>query len=164
MKPAKPGTNNLVTRGNGTRELIRFECNCGDQGLNHPNELNSSGFIPLLGVRNRYVTESTLHFRPFSLHSRSSDGLTYRNPEINHQDSILIVSINARLQDYLMEKDSSKIVEGNKKYKDIEQIWSFTLEEGVWKVSNIEEYASLGDYLKQAAHLPKIENTLNHTH
>ncbi len=62
-----------------------------------------------------------------------------------------------------MEKDSSKIVEGNKKYKNIEQIWSFTLDEGVWKVSNIEEYASLDDYLKQAAYLPKIENTLNQT-
>lgn len=74
---------------------------------------------------------------------------------------MLIVSIKARLQDYLMEKDSSKIVEGNKKYKNIEQIWSFTLDEGVWKVSNIEEYASLDDYLKQAALLPKIENTFN---
>ena len=46
-------------------------------------------------------------------------------------------------------------------YKNIEQIWSFTLDEGVWKVSNIEVYASLDGYLKQAAHLPKIENTLN---
>jgi hypothetical protein len=89
--------------------------------------------------------------------------LVHRNHEKNHQDSILIVSVNARLQDYLMEKDSSKIVEGNKKYKNIEQIWSFTLQEGVWKVSNIEETASLGDYLKQAAFLPKIENTLNQT-
>ncbi len=89
--------------------------------------------------------------------------LVHRNHEKNHRDSILIVSIKARLQDYLMEKNSSKIVEGNKKYKDIEQIWSFTLQEGVWKVSNIEEYASLDDYLKQAAHLPKIEDTLSQT-
>ncbi|MFT5502469.1 MAG: hypothetical protein ACI8XC_000174 [Gammaproteobacteria bacterium] len=89
--------------------------------------------------------------------------LVHRNHEKHHQDSILIVSVKARLQDYLMEKDGSKIVEGNKKYKNIEQIWSFTLDEGMWKASNIEERASLDDYLKQAAHLPKIENTLNQT-
>jgi hypothetical protein len=87
--------------------------------------------------------------------------LVHRNHEKQHQDSILIVSISARLQDYLMEKDSNTIVEGNKKYKNIEQIWSFTLDEGLWKVSNIEEKSSLNDYLKQAAHLPKIANTVH---
>jgi hypothetical protein len=89
--------------------------------------------------------------------------LVHRNHEKNHQDSMLIVSIQARLQDYLMEKDSDTIVEGNKKYKNINQIWSFTLDQGSWKVSNIEESSSLDDYLKQAANLPKIANTVNQT-
>jgi predicted lipid-binding transport protein (Tim44 family) len=83
--------------------------------------------------------------------------VVHRNARNDFEESMLVVSISARMQDYLMEKETKKIVEGDKKYKDVEKIWTFTLEQGAWKVSNIEEADALKDYLKMAAEQPEAE-------
>lgn len=84
----------------------------------------------------------------------------HRNPDSDHNDSMLVASISARMQDYLMERKSEAIIEGNKKYHEVEKIWTFTLVDGLWKVSNIEEPEMTADYLKMISELPKIEDTL----
>ncbi len=62
-----------------------------------------------------------------------------RNDGAQHEGSLLAISITANMQDYLAERGTGKVVEGSKKFKPVETIWSFTLMDGKWKVSGIEE-------------------------
>jgi len=84
----------------------------------------------------------------------------HRNQGGEHEDSMVVVSITARMKDYLEERATGKVVEGSKRYKDVETIWSFTLEKGVWKVSNIEEDTMSTAYAKMTRELPRIETTV----
>ena len=52
------------------------------------------------------------------------------------------------------------MVEGDKKFKNIETIWSFTLADGKWRVSNIEPSDMTMEYITQAKGLPSIEETV----
>jgi hypothetical protein len=84
----------------------------------------------------------------------------HRNHGSEHEDSMLVISIKAKMNDYLQHRENGKVVEGSKKIRVIETLWSFTLENGIWKVSDIEEgNMSLG-YAKAARHLPAIEKTI----
>lgn len=73
---------------------------------------------------------------------------------------MLVVSVDAHMQGYLQERESGKVVESSKKYKDVETIWSFTLVDGQWKVSNIDEGGMSLAYAKLVRDLPKIEDTV----
>ncbi|EGQ9976329.1 Tim44 domain-containing protein [Vibrio vulnificus] len=84
----------------------------------------------------------------------------HRNQSVEHEGSMVVVAITGETQDYLMVKETGKIVEGSKKFKDVETIWTLTLTNGVWKVSNIESSTMSIDYVNEAKHLPKIENTV----
>jgi len=84
----------------------------------------------------------------------------HRNDGIGHGGSLLVVSITANMKDYLAKRDTNIVVAGNKKYKDHETIWSFTLVEGQWRVSNVEEARCEFEYIFQAKNLPKIESTV----
>ena len=84
----------------------------------------------------------------------------HRNHGEEHSDSMLVVSVDAHMQDYLQERDSEKVVEGSKKYKDVETIWSFTMEDNQWKVSDIDEGSMSLAYAKLVKDLPKIEDTV----
>lgn len=84
----------------------------------------------------------------------------HRNYGQEHEGSIVVLSITAYMKDYLERRSDRKLVEGDKTYKDVETIWSFTLENGVWKVSDIEEAGMSVRYAKMAKELPKIESTL----
>lgn len=84
----------------------------------------------------------------------------HRNQSQEHEDSMVVISIEAYMKDYLQERNSEKIVEGSKKYKEVETIWSFTLEDGEWKVSDIEEGSMSLAYAKLTKELPKIESTV----
>ena len=64
------------------------------------------------------------------------------------------------MKDYLQERNSGKVVEGSKRFKEVETIWSFTLENGIWKVSNIDESSMSLEYAKMVKELPKIESTV----
>lgn len=84
----------------------------------------------------------------------------HRNQGHEHEDSMVVMSITAKMQDYLQERRTGKVVEGSKKFKNVETIWTFTLEGGEWKVSNIEEAAMWSVYTKLRKELPRIESTV----
>lgn len=84
----------------------------------------------------------------------------HRNQGSEHEGSLVVISIEAHMQDYLENRNTGEIVEGSKKFKDVETVWSFTLEDGQWKVSDIEESDMTLAYAKEVAGLPKIETTV----
>ena len=48
----------------------------------------------------------------------------------------------------------------SQKFKDGETIWTLTLNNGVWKVPNIESTSMTMDYVNETNYLPKIETTV----
>ena len=84
----------------------------------------------------------------------------HRNQGAEHEGSLVVVSIEAHMQDYLEERNTGDVVEGSKNFKDVETVWSFTLENGQWKVSDIEESDMTLAYAKEVAGLPRIETTV----
>jgi hypothetical protein len=84
----------------------------------------------------------------------------HRNDSEDHEDSMVVISIEAKMKDYLQDRKTGELVEGNKRYKEVETVWSFTLQNGSWKVSDIEEDSMSLAYAKMAAELPKIESTV----
>jgi len=84
----------------------------------------------------------------------------HRNQGQEHEDSMIVISIEANMQDYLQDINSGKVVEGSKRYKDVETIWSLTMTDGQWKVSDIEESSMSLAYAKLVKDLPDIETTV----
>lgn len=84
----------------------------------------------------------------------------HRNQGAEHQGSIIVISMEANMQDYLMNRATGEVVEGSKNFKDVETVWSFTLEDGQWKVSDIEDGDMTLAYANEAAGLPNIESTV----
>ena len=80
----------------------------------------------------------------------------HRNQGREHEDSMVVLSIGAKMQDYLMERKSESI----KSFKYVDTIWSFTLEDGEWKVSNIEDGIMWSEYSRLTQELPRIESTV----
>lgn len=64
------------------------------------------------------------------------------------ENSIIVVSINANMQDYLYQKNNGMVVEGDKGFKDVETVWTLVLRKGKWVVQNIEEDITSLDYAK----------------
>lgn len=85
---------------------------------------------------------------------------SHRNTEVAHEDSVLIALIDAEMKDYLENIQTGEVVEGSKKLKDVETVWSLIMEDGVWKVADIEESSLSLAYAKMAKDLPAIETTL----
>lgn len=85
----------------------------------------------------------------------------HRNDGGSHEDSMLVMSITAHMKDYLQDRSNGKVVEGSKTWQDVETIWTFTLRNGKWVVSNIEEDTMSMVYAKMVADLPNIEDTLD---
>jgi hypothetical protein len=84
----------------------------------------------------------------------------HRNDDAAHEGSLMVVSITANMQDYLVHRETDKLVEGDRKFKDHETIWTFTLVEGQWRVSNIEAAGCEFDYIFQVKNVPRIEETV----
>jgi hypothetical protein len=84
----------------------------------------------------------------------------HRNDDVAHEGSLLVVSITANMKDYLVQRETDKVVEGDRKFKGHETIWTFTLVEGQWRVSNIEEAGCEFDYIFRVKNLPRIEETV----
>ncbi len=81
----------------------------------------------------------------------------HRNDDTAHGGSLLVVSITANMQDYRVQRETDKVVEGDRKFKDRETIWTFSLVEGQWRVSNIEAAGCEFDYIFQVKNVPRIE-------
>ena len=88
----------------------------------------------------------------------------HRNDGAPHEGSKLVVAITAKLKDYLINRDTDQIVEGYPDFQNVRTVWSFTLMNGNWKVSNIEESLSVHDYVDLRSELPKIEQTITNNH
>ncbi|RDH82712.1 MAG: transporter [endosymbiont of Galathealinum brachiosum] len=84
----------------------------------------------------------------------------HRNQGKEHEDSIVIISMEAKMKDYLQSRQTGKVVEGSKRYKEVETVWSFTMENGQWKVSDIEEASMSLTYAKLTDEIPNIESTV----
>ena len=84
----------------------------------------------------------------------------HRNQGAEHEESLIVISIEALMKDYLEERSGGRVVEGSKRFKLVETIWSFVLEDGEWKVSDIEEDSMSLAYAKLARGLPPIESTV----
>ncbi len=84
----------------------------------------------------------------------------HRNSGQEHEDSMLVVLVDAKMNDYLENRQTGKVVEGSKRFKQVETIWSFTMESGEWKVSDIEEGSMSLAYARLVKELPDIESTL----
>lgn len=64
------------------------------------------------------------------------------------EGSRVVVSIDANMEDYLARKSDGKVMEGIKGFKDRTTVWTFIMEDGQWKVENIEAQTQLSSYLK----------------
>lgn len=84
----------------------------------------------------------------------------HRNQGAEHEHSMVVISIAANMNDFLQKRSTGEIVEGSTNYKEVETIWSFVLENGAWKVSNIEEGGMSLAYAKMIGELPRIETTV----
>ncbi len=76
----------------------------------------------------------------------------------DHEGTKLIIRIVAKMQDYLKDEKTGEIIEGSEEYKKVSKIWTFTLTEGHWLLSNIEECDTLMSYIKNLNYLPTIES------
>jgi len=117
-----------------------------NQQLAHLDRWKKEGLVNICDVK------KISHLKPLLF--------VHRNQGHEHEDSMVVMSITAKMKDYLQERASGKVVEGSKGYKDVETIWSFTLENGAWKVSDIEEDSMSLAYAKMVSELPDIESTV----
>lgn len=88
----------------------------------------------------------------------------HRNHGKEHEGSIIVLLIEANMKDFLQDRITGEVKEGSKQYKDVETVWTFTLKNGVWKVSDIDEGNMALAYAKMIKDLPKIESTIISKH
>lgn len=74
--------------------------------------------------------------------------------------SSLAVLISANMMDYLETIADRELIEGIRKKRDIERIWSFTYENEKWVVSNIDEGFNSLEYIEMMESVPKVQETL----
>ncbi len=104
------------------------------------------------GLRNVCEIRKITHIRPLLF--------VHRNQGQEHDNSMIVISIEARMKDYLEQRDTGKVVEGSKRFKEVETIWTFTMQNEQWKVSDIEEGSMSLAYARMARELPAIETTV----
>ena len=117
-----------------------------NQQMVHLNRWKKEGLVNICEVK------KITHIKPLLF--------VHRNQGEEHEDSMIVISIEAKLKDFLQDRNTGKVVEGSKRYKEVETIWSFTMENGAWKVSDIEEANMSIAYAKLFKDLPKIETTV----
>lgn len=70
----------------------------------------------------------------------------------NWEGTRVAVLVQVDAEDYLMERDTQKVVQGNKGYQNLEYIWMFEYTDGKWLLDNIRE----GNFSLQFAKLEDI--------
>ena len=105
-----------------------------------------------VGLNNVCDVKKITHIKPLLF--------VHRNNGKEHEDSMVVIFIEAKMKDYLQNVKSGKVVEGSKRYKNVDTIWSLTMENGQWKVSDIEEGSMSLAYANLVKDLPDIETTL----
>ena len=100
------------------------------------------------GLVNHCRVKSISKIRPLFLEYEQSEG--------SSEDSRLVVSITANMEDYLAQRATGKIVEGKKGYADTEHVWTFILQKGKWVVANIEEGSMSLSYAGLKSEVPEM--------
>lgn len=100
------------------------------------------------GLVNHCRVKSIVNIKPLFLRYRNNGGV--------FDGSRLVVSITANMEDYLVERNTGNIVQGEKGYNNVEAIWTFIIEDGNWIVANIEESHMALAYAKLANEVPAI--------
>lgn len=72
----------------------------------------------------------------------------------SYNGSRLAVKISANMEDYLAERQTGKVVQGQKGYADVTSVWTFKLINGQWVVANIEESSMATTYAKTVNEIP----------
>ncbi|HEX9996243.1 MAG TPA: hypothetical protein VGB45_03805 [Abditibacterium sp.] len=70
------------------------------------------------------------------------------NAANNGEGSRLVVSISAKVVDYLRKTDTGEIVKGDEKEGDLQTVWTFKWEGGAWRLNLIEPSEKEWDYEK----------------
>jgi hypothetical protein len=81
----------------------------------------------------------------FVQHNEADDG----------EGSRLVMTINARVVDYLQEKNTGKVVQGDKSEGELESIWTFLWQNGAWRLNLIEDGAQEWSYLFAPNEVPQ---------
>jgi Tim44-like domain len=81
--------------------------------------------------------------------------------EPSYDGSRLAVAITANLEDYLAERETGKVVRGEKGYSDMTAVWTFQLKDGQWIVANIEEDSMTMTYAKMVNEIPHLFSEKN---
>lgn len=72
--------------------------------------------------------------------------------EPNFEGSRIGIAIDVDAEDYLVERDTNKVVEGKKGYQNLEYIWFLEYTEGKWLLDQIDE----GALSLQIAKIPNV--------
>ena len=70
------------------------------------------------------------------------------------EGSRVVVDIRARVVDYMIEKQSGNVVQGDKKPGELETIWTFVWNNGAWRLNQIEEGVQEWTYLFMPNEVP----------
>lgn len=80
----------------------------------------------------------------------------YVYSDARHGDERIVVEITAAMRDYLVEKETGKVVSGDKTIGDVTTVWTFIREDNKWVLNMIESEDTVEDYLKEPNHIPQI--------
>jgi hypothetical protein len=72
--------------------------------------------------------------------------------EPNLEGSRIAISVDVVAEDYLVERDTNKVVQGKKGYEDLEYVWFLEYTEGKWLLDDIQE----GTLSLQVAKMPNV--------
>jgi len=96
------------------------------------------------GLMNICTIQEVRSIKP--IHLRLTDNANFNGTRI-------IYAIESNMEDYLVNIEDSSVIEGKKGFKDVETVWTLKLEDGVWRVDNIEQSDVVSNYLKMDAKL-----------
>lgn len=101
------------------------------------------------GLVNHCSVKSVGGVRPLHIACRDTEG--------SFLGTRLVVAVQAKMEDYLAERASGKVVEGRKGYHDVETVWTLELGTAGWRVANIEEDALTLAYARMTNEVPEVQ-------
>ena len=84
----------------------------------------------------------------------------HRNVGGRDEKSTIVLSVIARVQNYLAASSSGELIEGSKDFQDIQTVWCLELVNGVWLIEDVQESDVISNYINKIRELPEIEETL----
>ncbi len=67
----------------------------------------------------------------------------------------IAIRIDAEVEDYLLDNETNKIIEGKKGYQDVQYVWFFQYENGKWLLDDIREGTTSLGFAKLANVIPE---------